>query len=144
MYIRKDDDEWLQHEIMRSMKSVSDLGVAALRELDEEYTSLQDAIARNLRKRARVQAQQDQKLAMGEDVFSVGDVIRWTKRFTDRLTGELGSPYTYAALKISNTEWSITGTTQKRMTWAGLLAFMIARGKVDTADVMRVDRSLIG
>ncbi len=119
-----------------------DRGQQILTWLDQERNALTDALARNAVARARVERQQEQKLQMGQDVFEDGDVIRWKKRFRNR-DGSLGEQsYTYAALKAGG-KWYTTGSTARSgaahgRTWAGLLAFMIARGEVTEAHVMEV------
>lgn len=135
-----DEDTELRLTRMRSKRAASnavDRGEQMLRDLDEEAHALRDALATNALARERVRKQQDQKLALGKDVFEEGDVIRWTKRFFNTGTHTLGDTvYTYVAVKISDGTWAVTGTTQKRLGWAGLLAFMIARGQVESADIM--------
>lgn len=117
-----------------------DRGQQILERLAQERSALNDALARNALARARVERQQEQKLKMGEDVFEDGDVIRWVKRFRNADGSLSQQSYTYAAVKAGG-KWYTTGSLAKTgaahgRTWAGLLAFMIARGEVESADIM--------
>ena len=125
----------------------TDRGEQILDALAQERAALQDALARNAAARAKVQAQQEQKLKMGQDVFIDGTVIRWVKRFRNADGTLSDQSYTYAAVKAAG-KWYTTGSTTRAgaahgRSWQGLLAFMIARGLVESADVMEVERQLV-
>lgn len=68
----------------------------------------------------------------GEDDYSVGEVIKFTAYYTNNRYAGTGplvpTPYTYVALKYSETQWVRTsGNGGQISTWGELVQFMLDR-----------------
>lgn len=135
---------------------------ATQRELDQveqERSALLESLARLERKRAAIEREQQfrERLRATLDVESTnfdaaileeGAVIRWVKRFRDRVTNELADRrYTYVAVKVDGL-WYASGYSssvqgRRGREFDALVRFMLEHGEVESVEIASGFRSLV-
>jgi hypothetical protein len=79
----------------------------------------------------------------GDDTYEVGTVLRFVKRYDSWGDTPENRAYTYAAIKASNSFWYLSGRgipekyspTRSRVTWDGLVTFMVNDVPVEDVEV---------